>query len=124
MGVAKLDWSRVKTPGQAHALMVRGGLARPMTNSGWTKPGKRKASLQQALNKYLDENPEYLEQIVMGMVHRARMGDHKVLEMLWDRIDGAVVKKQSIETEVHVKRYGFLEPPRLVESEDADEGVA
>ena len=124
MGAArKLDWEKVRTPGQAHALMVRGGLATPMTNSGWQKP-KKKASLQTALNKYLDENPEYLEQIVMGMVHRARMGDHKVLEMLWDRIDGAVVKKQSIESEVHVKRYGFAEPPRLVEAEDADEGVA
>ncbi len=103
-------------------MMVRAGLAEPMSD-GWHKP-KKKASLQAALNKYLDENPEYLEQIIMGMVHRARMGDHKVLEMLWDRIDGAVVKKQSIESEVHVKRYGFAEPPRLLEPEDVDEGVA
>ena len=124
MGVRKLDWSKAKTPGQAHNLMVKAGLSQPMTQSGWHKPGKKKASLQTALYKYLDENPEYLEQIVMGMVHKARMGDHKVLEMLWDRVDGAVIKKQSIESEVHVKRYGFAEPPRLVESEDADEGVA
>ena len=103
-------------------MMVRAGLAEPMSD-GWHKP-KKKASLQAALNKYLDENPEYLEQIIMGMVHRARMGDHKVLEMLWDRIDGAVVKKQSIESEVHVKRYGFAEPPRLLEADDADTGVA
>ena len=124
MGARKLDWERVRTPGQAHALMVREGVCKPMTSSGGHKPGKKKASLQNALNKYLDENPEYLEQIVMGMVHRARMGDHKVLEMLWDRIDGAVVKKQSIESEVHVKRYGFAEPPRLVEAEEPEEGVA
>ena len=70
--------------------------------------------------KYLDENPEYLEHIVMGMVHKARMGDVKILEMLWDRVDGAVVKKQSIESEVHVKRYGFAEPPRLVEAEEPE----
>ena len=88
-----------------------------MVRDGWHRP-KKKASLQAALNKYLDENPEYLEQIVMGMVHRARMGDHKVLEMLWDRIDGAVVKKAVVETEHHVKRYGFAEPPRLVQPED------
>ena len=123
MGARKLGWDTVRTPGQAHQLMVREGLAQPMAKSGWHKPSK-KISLQTALNKYLDENPEYLEQIVMGMVHRARMGDHKVLEMLWDRIDGAVVKKQSIESEVHVKRYGFAEPPRLVEADEPDEGVA
>jgi hypothetical protein len=38
-----------------------------------------------------------------------------------------VVKKQSIESEVHVKRYGFAEPPRLVEAEEPnepEEGVA
>ena len=122
MGARKLDWSTVRTPGQAHQMMVRAGLAQPMSD-GWHKP-KKKASLQVALNKYLDENPEYLEQIIMGMVHRARMGDHKVLEMLWDRIDGAVVKKQSIESEVHVKRYGFAEPPRLLEAEEPGEGVA
>jgi hypothetical protein len=104
-------------------MMVREGLATPMAKDGWSRP-KKKLSLQKALNTYLEENPEYMEQIVMGMVHRARMGDHKVREMLWDRIDGAVVKKQSIESEVHVKRYGFAEPPRLVEAEVADEDVA
>jgi hypothetical protein len=127
MGVRKLDWSKVRTPGQAHNLMVKAGLTEPMTKDGWHKPGKKKASLQAALYKYLDENPEYLEHIVMGMVHKARMGDVKILEMLWDRVDGAVVKKQSIESEVHVKRYGFAEPPRLVEAEEPnepEEGVA
>jgi len=107
--------------------MVKAGLSEPMTQGQWSKPGKKKASLQNALYKYLDENPEYLDQIVMGMVHKARMGDHKILEMLWDRVDGAVVKKQSIESEVHVKRYGFAEPPRLVELDEPDkpeEGVA
>jgi len=97
------------TPGQAWAKLERDGLE-------LTKPGKRGPSLITALKRYLADNPEYLEQIVMGMVHKARMGDHKVLEMIWDRIDGAVVKKAQIETEHHVKRYGFSEP-RLVEVE-------
>ena len=80
----------------------------------------KKQILMTALKRYLADNPEYLEQIVMGMVHKARMGDHKVLEMLWDRIDGAVVKKAQIETEHHVKRYGFAEP-RLVEIDQPKE---
>ena len=95
------------TPGKAWAQLQKNGLQ-------VTKPGKRGPSLITALKRYLADNPEYLEQIVMGMVHKARMGDHKVLEMIWDRIDGAVVKKAQIETEHHVKRYGFIEP-RLVE---------
>jgi hypothetical protein len=96
-----------KTPATAAAELDRG-----------LRPHKRGPSLGAALKRYLRENPEYLEQIVMGMVHKARMGDHKVLEMLWDRIDGAVVKKAVVETEHHVKRYGFAEPPRLVQPED------
>jgi hypothetical protein len=80
----------------------------------------RGPSLGAALRRYLKENPEYLEQIIMGMVHKARMGDHKVLEMIWDRIDGAVVKKAVVETEHHIKRYGFAEP-RLVQIEEPTE---
>ena len=102
--------ARKQTPGQAAAALEKNGLS--LTGGS----GKRAPSLAVALKKYLRENPEYLEQIVMGMVHKARMGDHKVLEMLWDRIDGAVVKKAVVETEHHVKRYGFAEP-RLVEVE-------
>ena len=105
--------ARKMTPGQAWRDLEKNGLE-------LTKPGKRGPSLMTALKRYLAENPEYLEQIVMGMVHKARMGDHKVLEMLWDRIDGAVVKKAQIETEHHVKRYGFAEP-RLVEIEQPKE---
>ena len=98
--------------------MVREGLCEPMVASGWSKPVKgHRRSLQRALNQYLDENPDCLEQIVMGMVHRARMGDARVLAMLWDRIDGAVVKKTTNEVDVHIKRYGFAEP-RLVTDED------
>ena len=99
--------ARKMTRGQAWRNREKNGLE-------LAKPGKRGPSLMTALKRYLADNPEYLEQIVMGMVHKARMGDHKVLEMLWDRIDGAVVKKAQIETEHHVKRYGFAEP-RLVE---------
>jgi len=80
----------------------------------------RGPSLGAALRRYLKENPEYLEQIIMGMVHKARMGDHKVLEMIWDRIDGAVVKKAVVETEHHIKRYGFAEP-RLVQIEEPEQ---
>jgi len=97
-----------KTPGTAAAELDRG-----------LRLHKRGPSLGAALKRYLRENPEYLEQIVMGMVHKARMGDHKILEMLWDRIDGAVVKKAVVETEHHVKRYGFAEP-RLLEPEEPD----
>jgi hypothetical protein len=105
--------ARKQTPGEAMRELERNGLQ-------LTRPGKRGPSLITSLKRYLDENPEYLEQIVMGMVHKARMGDHKILEMIWDRIDGAVVKKAQIETEHHVKRYGFAEP-RLVEIEEPDQ---
>ncbi len=97
------------TPGQASAKLVKEGIfpAPP-------KAGKRAPSLVRSLKAYLKKNPEYMEQIVMGMVHKARMGDHKILEMIIERLDGAVVKRAVIENEHHVKRYGFLEPPRLV----------
>jgi len=102
--------------------MVREGLCEPMVASGWSKPVKgHRRSLQRALNLYLDENPECLEQIVMGMVHRARMGDAKVLSMLWDRIDGAVVKKTTNEVDVHIKRYGFAEPRLLTDDDETKE---
>ena len=115
----KLTWDTVTTPGQAHQLMVREGLCEPMVASGWSKPVKgHRRSLQRALNMYLDANPECLEQIVMGMVHRARMGDARVLAMLWDRIDGAVVKKTANEVDVHIKRYGFAEPRLVTDNED------
>ena len=71
--------ARKQTPGQAWAELQKNGLQ-------LTKPGKRGPSLITALKRYLADNPEYLEQIIMGMVHKARMGDHKVLEMIWDRI--------------------------------------
>lgn len=103
--------------------MVKEGLCEPFvtkTTKGWSKPVKgHQRSLQRALNMYLDENPDCLEQIVMGMVHRARMGDARVLAMLWDRIDGAVVKKTTNEVDVHIKRYGFAEP-RLVSDDDTE----
>ena len=111
------------TPGQAAAKLVKDGVFPSPA------PAKRAPSLGRSLKAYLRKNPEYLEQIVMGMVHKARMGDHKVLEMLWERLDGAVVKRAVVETEHHIKRYGFLEPPRLVIPEinsdaDPDEGDA
>lgn len=101
--------ARKQTPGKAAAELDKG-----------LKLHTRGPSLGAALRRYLKENPEYLEQIIMGMVHKARMGDHKVLEMIWDRIDGAVVKKAVVETEHHVKRYGFAEP-RLVQIEEPTE---
>ena len=112
------------TPGQAAAKLVKEGIFYTPAPAG-----KRTPSLVRSLKAYLKKNPEYLEQIVMGMVHKARMGDHKVLEMIMERLDGAVVKRAVVENEHHVKRYGFLEPPRLVipeiESEsDEDEGEA
>ena len=101
--------ARKQTPAKAAAELDKG-----------LKLHTRGPSLGAALRRYLKENPEYLEQIIMGMVHKARMGDHKVLEMIWDRIDGAVVKKAVVETEHHVKRYGFAEP-RLVQIEEPTE---
>ena len=102
--------ARKQTPAEAAEVLERNGLR---ISDG----GRKTPSLQVALKRYLRENPEYLEQIIMGMVHKARMGDHRVLEMLFDRLDGAVVKKAVVETEHHIKRYGFAEPPRLVEPE-------
>ena len=68
-------------------------------------------SLVKALKDYVREHPEYMEHVVMGLIHKARQGDVKCAQLLFDRLDGAVVRQVESRSEVvHVKRLGFLEP--------------
>ena len=73
---------------------------------------KRKApvSLVRSLKSYLKAHPEQLEQVTLAVIHRARQGDPRMIEMIFNRIDGAVVQKQQTDQVVHVKRYGFADP--------------
>ena len=71
---------------------------------------RRPVSLVMALKRYLKLHPEHLDQVVLAVIHRARQGDPRMIEMIFNRIDGAVVQKQQVEAVTHVKRYGFLDP--------------
>ena len=73
--------------------------------------GSKSISLVKALKDYVREHPEYMEHVVMGLIHKARQGDVKCAALLFDRLDGAVVRQLETRTEVtHVKRLGFAEP--------------
>ena len=100
------------TPGKAwNALESAGAIpAQHRTRPPKIVP-KRKVSLVRALEGYLDDHPEYLEHVIMGIIHKARQGDVKCAALLFDRLDGAVVRQVESRSEVvHVKRLGFLEP--------------
>ena len=71
----------------------------------------KKVSLTGALRAYVSKHPEYMEHVVMGLIHKARQGDVKCAQLLFDRLDGAVVRQVESRSEVvHVKRLGFAEP--------------
>ena len=53
--------------------------------------------LNRALQKYLRDHPEDVEDIIKGLVSRAK-GDDRALKELWDRKEGPVVQKQQVET--------------------------
>lgn len=67
-------------------------------------------SLVASLKRYLKAHPEQLEQVTLAVIHRARQGDPRMIEMIFNRMDGAVVQKQQMDSVVHVKRYGFVDP--------------
>ena len=73
--------------------------------------GSKKVSLTGALRAYVSKHPEYMEHVVMGLIHKARQGDVKCAQLLFDRLDGAVVRQVESRSEVvRVKRLGFAEP--------------
>ncbi len=81
----------------------------------------KSVSLVKALKDYVKEHPEYMEHVVMGLIHKARQGDVKCAALLFDRLDGAVVRQVETRTEVtHVKRLGFAEPEFEVIDMDGD----
>tara|TARA_R110000751_G_scaffold27155_1_gene71952 strand:+ start:200 stop:1039 length:840 start_codon:yes stop_codon:yes gene_type:complete len=71
---------------------------------------KAPVSLVRSLKSYLKAHPEQLEQVTLAVIHRARQGDARMIEMIFNRIDGAVIQKQQTDQVVHVKRYGFADP--------------
>lgn len=71
---------------------------------------RRPVSLVTALKRYLKAHPEHLEQVVLAVIHRARQGDARMIEMIFNRLDGSVVQKQQFEGITHIKRYGFADP--------------
>ena len=100
------------TPGKAWKALESAGAipAQHRTRPPKVVP-KRPVSLVRALKGYLSDHPEYLEHVIMGLIHKARQGDVKCAALLFDRLDGAVVRQVESRSEVvHVKRLGFLEP--------------
>ena len=108
------------TPGKAWAALESAGAvpAQHRTRPPKVVP-KQPVSLVRALKGYLRDHPEYLEHVVMGIIHKARQGDVKCAALLFDRLDGAVIRQVQSKTEVtHVKRFGFAPPaPLEVEAE-------
>ena len=101
-----------KTPGKAWSELERAGAVPDQHRSNPpANASKRPVSLVRALKDYVREHPEYMEHVVMGLIHKARQGDVKCAALLFDRLDGAVVRQVESKTEVvHVKRLGFAEP--------------
>ena len=103
------------TPGKAWSALESAGAipAQHRTRPPKVVP-KQPVSLVRALRGYLREHPEYLEHVVMGIIHKARQGDVKCAALLFDRLDGAVIRQVQSKTEVtHVKRFGFAQPEPL-----------
>ena len=102
-----------KNPSAAWAGLEEAGAVPEVHREGRVqKRGKGpQVSLVGALREYVAKHPEYMEHVVMGLIHKARQGDVKCAQLLFDRLDGAVVRQVESRSEVvHVKRLGFLEP--------------
>lgn len=100
------------TPGKAWSELERAGAVPDQHRSNPpSRAPKGGVSLVRALRDYVSKHPEYMEHVVMGLIHKARQGDVKCAALLFDRLDGAVVRQVESRSEVvHVKRLGFLEP--------------
>jgi hypothetical protein len=102
-----------RTPGEAWSSLEKSGAVPAEHNSRSRVKVVKKGgvSLVRALREYVEEHPEYMEHVVMGLIHKARQGDVKCAALLFDRLDGAVVRQLETKSEVvHVKRFGFAEP--------------
>jgi hypothetical protein len=103
---------RPKSPSAAwNALEEAGAVPEVHREGKVAKRGGKQVSLVGALREYVAKHPEYMEHVVMGLIHKARQGDVKCAQLLFDRLDGAVVRQVESRSEVvHVKRLGFVEP--------------
>ena len=105
------ELERPGTPSEAWDTLERQGAIPSEHKRRPPKMQGKSVSLVKALKEYVREHPEYMEHVVMGLIHKARQGDVKCAALLFDRLDGAVVRQLETRTEVtHVKRLGFAEP--------------
>lgn len=73
-------------------------------------------SLSRAFNKRLKQHPEEEDKIIEAAIKCAIMGDMRATELLWNRSDGKVVERHSIEGEMPVQIL-FVPAHRLIDKE-------